>query len=179
MTRPADEAFLVAAAQRGDLEAFGELVRRQEGPTFRLALRMLGSRAEAEDAAQEAFLKAWRSLPRFRASSSFSTWMYRITTNCCLTILDARRPTDPLDEVRAGSRGDDPASRVEQQERMRALTGSIAALPAEQRAALVLREFEGLPYDEIAEVLQISLAAVKGRIHRARLQIAADLEDLR
>jgi RNA polymerase sigma-70 factor (ECF subfamily) len=176
---PADEAFLVRAARRGDLDAFGELMRRHEQPTYRLALRMLGSAAEAEDAAQDAFLRAWRSLPKFEGSSSFSTWLYRITTNRCLNIIAARRPSETLDETRAGDRRDDPATRAQQREELSALTASIGRLPAEQRAALVLREFEGLSYDEVADVLQISLAAVKGRIHRARAQIAVDLAGFR
>jgi RNA polymerase sigma-70 factor (ECF subfamily) len=179
VTIAADEGFLVRAAQRGDLDAFGELMRRHEQPTFRLALRMLGSSSEAEDAAQDSFLKAWRSLPRFQGTSSFSTWLYRITTNRCLNIIAARRPTDTLDETRAGDGRHDPAARAQQREELDALTASIGRLPAEQRAALVLREFEGLSYDEVADVLQISLAAVKGRIHRARLQIATDLAGFR
>lgn len=179
MSAPADERFLVRAAQRGDLDAFGELMRRHEQPTYRLALRMLGSPAEAEDAAQDAFLRAWKALPKFQGTSSFSTWLYRITTNRCLNIIDARRPSEPLDETRAGDRRDDPASRAQERERMSALTASIGGLPAEQRAALVLREFEGLSYEDIADVLQISLAAVKGRIHRARAQIALDLAAFR
>jgi RNA polymerase sigma-70 factor (ECF subfamily) len=140
---------------------------------------MLGSATEAEDAAQDAFLKAWRSLPRFRGTSAFSTWLYRITTNRCLDIIAARRPSETLDDTRAGDRRDDPARRAQQREEMGALTASISRLPAEQRAALVLREFEGLSYDEVADVLQISLAAVKGRIHRARAQIALDLAGFR
>lgn len=176
---PADEAFLVRAAQRGDLDAFGELLRRHETAAFRVALRMLGSSSEAEDATQDAFLQAWRSLPRFRGSSTFGTWLYRITTNRCLNLIAARRPTDPLDETRDGSHRDDPVELAQQREEMGALTASIGRLPAEQRAALVLREFEGLSYDEIADVLQISLAAVKGRIHRARAQIALDLAGFR
>ena len=180
MTSTADEGFLVRAARRGDLDAFGELMRRHEQPTYRIALRMLGSAAEAEDAAQDAFIKAWRSLPRFRGTSSFGTWLYRITTNRCLNIIAARRPIDPLDDARAGGdRRDDPAARAEQNEELSALTASIGRLPPEQRAALVLREFEGLSYDEVGEVLEISLAAVKGRIHRARLQIATDLAGFR
>jgi RNA polymerase sigma-70 factor (ECF subfamily) len=174
-----DEGFLVRAAKPGDLDAFGELMRRHEQPTYRLALRMLGSESEAEDAAQDAFLKAWRALPKFQGHSSFSTWLYRITTNRCLNILAARRPTDPLDETRAGDRRQDPAERVQQREELDALKVSIGKLPAEQRAARVLREFEGLSNDEVAEVLQISLAAVKGRIHRARLQITTDLAGFR
>ncbi|MBJ7471381.1 MAG: sigma-70 family RNA polymerase sigma factor [Solirubrobacteraceae bacterium] len=174
-----DEAFLVRAAQRGDLDAFGDLVRRHELQVFRVALRMLGSQADAEDAAQEALVKAWRSIGRFRQGSAFGTWLYRIVTNHCLNVIAARRPTMPWDEQRDADAGADPASAVQRRAELAELTASISALPAEQRAALVLREFEGLSYEEVAEVLQISLAAVKGRIHRARLTVAQDLGDWR
>lgn len=171
----ADEQFLIRAAQRGDLDAFGDLARRHELSVYRVALRMLGSQADAEDAAQEALVKAWRSIGRFRQGSAFGTWLYRIVTNHCLNVIAARRPTAELDEQRDGDPGLDPAVRVQQRAQLDELKSSIAGLPGEQRAALVLREFEGLSYEEVAEVLQISLSAVKGRIHRARLTVAQDL----
>ena len=176
---PADERWLVRAAQRGDLDAFEQLIRLYEVPVYRLALRMLGSSADAEDAAQEALVSAWRSIGGFRGTSSFGTWLYRITTNRCLNHISARRPTAPLDEALPGRASDGPAERAEEHERMSALGAAILRLPPEQRAALVLREFEGLSYDEVGEVLDITLAAVKGRIHRARLQIAEDLAEWR
>lgn len=174
-----DERFLVRAAQRGDLDAFGDLVRRHELQVYRVALRMLGSPADAEDAAQESLVKAWRSIGRFRQGSAFGTWLYRIVTNHCLNVIAARRPTVEWDDDRAAGHGLDPADQVQQRAEMQALKRSIAGLPAEQRAALVLREFEGLAYEEVAEILGITLAAVKGRIHRARLAVAQDLEDQR
>jgi RNA polymerase sigma-70 factor (ECF subfamily) len=175
----ADEQFLVRAAQRGDLDAFGDLVRTHELLVYRVALRMLGSEADAEDAAQEALVKAWRSIGRFRQGSTLSTWLYRIVTNHCLNVIAARRPTVEWDDRRAADASSDPAVAAQQREEMSQLKAAIIALPAEQRAALVLREFEGLSYDEVAEVLQISLAAVKGRIHRARLTIADELGEWR
>lgn len=175
----AEESFLLDAARRGDLDAFGELVRRHELQVYRVALRMLGSPTDAEDAAQDAFVQAWRSLRSFAGRSSFGTWMYRITTNRCLNMIAALRPTEQLENVHVAGSRHDPAARVQECEQMTALTAAIGALPSEQRAALVLREFEGLTYDEIAEVLQVSLAAVKGRIHRARLTIAEELSEWR
>jgi RNA polymerase sigma-70 factor (ECF subfamily) len=165
-----EDAILVRAAQDGEVDAFEELVRRYQTPVYRVAFRMLGSRADAQDAAQETFVRAWRALPRFRRDSTISTWLYRIVTRRCLDRLAARRVTDTLDEVEIEA-GSDPAQAAEQRERLRAVTRAIAALPAEQRAALVLREFEGLSYQEVAEVLGTSLPAIKGRIHRARLTI--------
>ena len=182
-TRPgvstADEAFLIRAAQRGDLDAFADLVRLHEVRVYRVALRMLGSTADAEDAAQEALVKAWRSIAGFRQGSAFGTWLYRIVTNHCLNVISSRRPTVEWNDERVADPDLDPAVRAQRRAELGELIASIAALPAEQRAALVLRELEGLSYEEVGEVLQISLAAVKGRIHRARLAIADDLGDWR
>jgi RNA polymerase sigma-70 factor (ECF subfamily) len=166
-----DDELLVRAAQNGDLDAFEILVRRHQQRIFRLALRITGSRPDAEDAAQESFLQAWRSLRRFRGDSSFSTWMHRIATNRCLNLI-AARPTQSMlpDTLPAAAEGD-PATIIEGHERMEALQRGVQALPAEARAVLVLREFQGLRYEEIADVLDITLPAVKGRIHRARLQL--------
>jgi len=164
----ADDRLLVQAAQRGDLDAFEVLVRRHESSVYRLALRMLGAEADAEDAAQEAFLQAWRSLGRFRGEGAFGTWMFRIVTNRCLTMLAARRPVEALRDEHVAL-GSDPADVAERRERLNTVRNGILALAPEQRAALVLREFHGLAYEEVAEVLGVSLAAVKGRIHRARL----------
>ena len=170
----ADDSLLVDAARRGDVDAFEVLVRRYQEPVYRVALRMLGSESDAQDAGQEAFIRAWRSLARFRGDSAFATWLYRIVTNRCLNVLAARRPVESLTEAHPDP-GADPATIAEHRERFRAVADSILALPAEQRAALVLREFQGLAYEEVAEVLGVSPAAVKGRIHRARLGVAERL----
>lgn len=170
----ADDSLLVDAARRGDLDAFEVLVRRYQEPVYRVALRMLGSESDAQDASQEAFIRAWRSLARFRGDSVFATWLYRIVTNRCLNVLAARRPVEPLTEAHPDPSAD-PAEIAERRERFRAVADSILTLPAEQRAALVLREFQGLTYEEVAEVLGVSPAAVKGRIHRARLAVAERL----
>jgi RNA polymerase sigma-70 factor (ECF subfamily) len=165
-----DDRILVGAAQAGDLDAFAELVRRYEGPVFRVALRMLASHADAQDVSQDTFVRAWQALGRFRSDSAVGTWLYRIVTRRCLDVLAARRPTAVLDD-RHPADGDDPAASAEQRERLRAVARELAALPADQRAALVLREFEGLPYEQIAKVLDTTVPAIKGRIHRARLTV--------
>lgn len=171
------ERILVDAARAGDLDAFELLVRRHQAAVYRLALRMLGSEADAEDMAQETFVQAWRSLGRFRGHSAFGTWLFRIATNRCLNAVAARRVTVTLDEEQVGA-GGDPSETVQRHTRLRAMVAAMLELPAEQRAALVLRELEGLSYDEIANVLEISSSAVKGRIHRARLALIARLGGL-
>ena len=168
MVVEASDRFLVAAAQAGDLHAFEVLIRRHQGAVYRVALRMLGSGVDAEDAAQEALVQAWRALSTFREESAFSTWLYRIVTNRCLKARAARHPMEALPDVLI-DRDSDPAAAVAQSERLHALAREVLALPAEQRAALVLRELEGLSYEQIAEALGVTVPAVKGRIHRARL----------
>ena len=130
---------------------------------------MLGSELDAEDAAQEALVQAWRALSTFRGESAFSTWLYRIVTNRCLKARAAPHPVRPLPDVMVIDRDSDPADALAQSERLHALAREVLRLPAEQRAALVLRELEGLSYEEIAQALGVTVPAVKGRIHRARL----------
>jgi len=166
-----DDAILVHAAQDGDLEAFEALVRRHQAAVYRIALRLLGSSVDAQDATQDTFVRAWQGLPKFRFDSAVSTWLYRIVTRRCLDLIAARRPTESLDQLELETPEGDPGKTVEQRERLMAVTRAIALLPGEQRAALVLREFEGLSHEQLADVLGISVPAVKGRIHRARLAV--------
>ena len=170
MNGQVEDSILVRAAQNGDVDAFEELVRRYQTSIYRVALRMLGSRADAQDAAQETFVRAWRALPRFRHDSAISTWLYRIVTRRALDKIASRRTTGTLDELDLEA-GPDPAQAAEHQEQLRAVRQAIAKLPPEQRAAIVLREFEGLSYQEVAQVLGASVPAIKTRIHRARLTI--------
>ncbi len=164
------DAALARRARAGDTAAFEELVHRHELRAFRVALRVLGDRGAAEDAAQEAFVRAWRALGSFRADSSFTTWLYRIVDNACLDHRAAARPEVSLmhDTPDAGA---DPHGVAESHERLRALTADLLRLPPGQRVPLVLRELEGLSYEEIGAVLDVSVPAVKGRIHRARLSL--------
>ena len=166
------DADLVSRAQSGRLDAFEELVRRHRLATYRVALRVLGDESDAEDATQDAFVQAWRNLGGFRADAAFSTWMYRIVTNRCLNMLRARRRTEPLPDDREA-----PASRpdriAEARWQVEDLKLAILRLTPEQRAPLVLRELQGCTYEEIAGALDISIPAVKSRLHRARLELLA------
>ena len=153
-------------------------MRRHRDRVYRIAVRMLGDENDAEDATQDAFVLAWRRLPEFRADSQFSTWLHRIVTNRCLDMLRARRPTTTLPESREA-----PASRpdriVEARWQVEDLKVAIADLSPEQRAAFVLRELEGLSYQEIADALELSVPAVKSRLHRARLEVLAAMRGWR
>jgi RNA polymerase sigma-70 factor, ECF subfamily len=174
-SHPSDQV-LVRAARDGSVDAFAELVRRHEAPVYRTALRMLGSRVDAEDVAQEAFIQAWRSLARFRGDSTFSTWIYRIATNRSLNAIAARRPTVDIDAVELASPLS-AAERTEQRDRLRRTVAAILRLEPEQRALIVLRELEGLSYAEIAAILEIEETKVKGRLHRARAALANTVEE--
>ncbi len=167
-----DDRALVDAARAGDLDAFGILVRRHQATVYRVAVRMLGSDADAQDAAQDAFVQAWRGLERFRGASSVSTWLYRIVTNRCLNVIAAQRPSESIDAELSSSAAR-PPEQVEMRQQFAAVVSAVSALPGDQRVALVLRDFEGLSYEQIAQVLEVSVAAVKGRIHRARLGVIA------
>lgn len=178
MVLTTDDVHLVRAAQVGDLLAFEELVRRHRIGAYRVALRMLGNRADAEDAAQDAFLQIWRALPRFRGESSFSTWLTRVVTNRCLNMLRSRRSAESLDESEQDW-GSHVPDLVETGAELGLLKEALLRLPPQRRAPLVLRELEGLSYEEIAAVLELSVPAVKGRIHRARLELVTAMRQWR
>ncbi|MBI2458756.1 MAG: sigma-70 family RNA polymerase sigma factor [candidate division NC10 bacterium] len=187
-----EDRGLVDRAQAGDAGAFETLVRRYQGWVFTLALRMVGDRAEAEDLAQEIFLKAYRGLKRFKGASRFSTWLYSITSHHCLNHLEARR-RQPHRHGRGGERpdagGDDPPAPVdrladdapradallEREERARIVQAELAQLAEDHRIILVLREVQGLSYEEIAQVLGVELGTVRSRLHRARMEMKARL----
>lgn len=170
MPPPVADVRLVRAAAYGDVLAFEALVHRHQEAAFRVALRMLGNRPDAEEAVQDAFVRAWRALPTFGERSRFSTWLYRITVNCCLTALQSRREDGALTGAEPAP-GPGPVERAQAREGVQTLTAAIGELTPQQRAPLVLRELEGLSYEEIGEVLELSPAAVKGRLHRARLEL--------
>jgi RNA polymerase sigma-70 factor (ECF subfamily) len=170
MEQQFDDAYLVCRAQGGHLGAFEVLVERYQTRVYRVALRMLADPHDAQDAAQDAFVQAWKGLASFRGDSAFSTWLYRIITNRCLKFLRDRPRTQPLPETHEAPAGR-PDQIAEANARRDALHAAIAALRPEQRAALVLREFEGCTYEEVAAILAITVPAVKGRLHRARLEL--------
>ncbi|MET9053050.1 sigma-70 family RNA polymerase sigma factor [Streptomyces bacillaris] len=166
-----DETLLVVRAGEGDEEAFEVLVRRHSPAMLQLAMRLLGDRADAEDAVQDAFVSAWRKLPEFRRDAAFSTWLHRIVTNRCLNRLRSRRPAAALDAVPEQAAPDhqvSPARAVESRAAADALARAMADLSPEQRVCWVLREMQGLSYESIADTVGISLQAVRGRVFRAR-----------
>ncbi|MBB2938252.1 RNA polymerase sigma-70 factor (ECF subfamily) [Amycolatopsis bartoniae] len=169
-----DDATLVARARDGDIRAYEELVRRYQGPMYRLALRMLASAGDAEDVVQDVFLTAWRRLPQLRQDAAFVGWLYRTTTNRCLNAIRARRPVADVDpDTTETPRGDArPEHAVEISAQLAALTEALRTLTPEQRACWLLREVHGRTYEEIAAAVDGSTTAVRGRIARARAQLA-------
>lgn len=196
VTSPADggahgpsEATIVGRAQAGDLAAFEELSRRYQGPLFRLAVRLLGDRGEAEDALQDTMVSVWRKLPSLTDLPAFHGWVYQIMTRQCMSVLRtrARRSTDPAGDdtvFEAGSRGRlaagagsaDPVAATEHAEQLRRLNVEFGRLTDEQRACWVLRELHELSYPEIAAATGLPLSTVRGRIARARQNLAKGME---
>ena len=166
---------LIKRAQRGDSDAFEELVSPYETRIFAICLRIMGNREDALDCAQDAMLRIFRALGEYRFQAAFTTWLFRITTNVCLDALRRQkvRPSTSLDAMMdEGFSPPDPAASPEEaldeRESMRAVREGIAKLPADMRAALVLRDVQGLPYEEVAQILHLNLGTVKSRISRAR-----------
>jgi len=147
---------------------------------FGVALRMLGNRAEAEEVAQEAFVRAHRALGAFRGDAKLSTWLYAITSRLCLNRLAsgerrlARQGEDAL--LRLSDVAPRPDAALERRELETALGRAIAELPEDRRIVVVLRDLEGLSYEEIAQVLELELGTVRSRLHRARAELKEKLE---
>lgn len=169
------EQELVRAAAGGDTEAFERLVRTYENKIYHLALRMCSSADEAEDIAQEAFLAAWRGLPSFRGEAGFATWLYRLTSNAAIDYLrrqKKQRGDMSLDDEELGldavDSGPSPQETAEGSELRSAVAAGLNQLSEGHRQVLVLREIQGLSYEEIASVLELDIGTVKSRISRAR-----------
>jgi RNA polymerase sigma-70 factor (ECF subfamily) len=177
-----EDAALIASAREGDLDAFAELVRRYEHRVRAVLFRLLDDERDVEEATQDAFVQAWRNLHRFRGDAAVFTWLYRIAVNEALARLRRKRvATTDLDELAETSHAAaDPAGQpehaAEASELHSFLTACIRRLAPDYRAPLVLRDVVGLSNQEVADVLDLSLAATKSRIHRARMQIRAQLE---
>ena len=173
-TTQSDER-LIERTLRGELSAFGELVERHRGIVFRTAARIVG-REEAEDVTQDAFLRAFHRLEQYRGTAAFRTWLLQITQNAALNSLaqGRRRRTEASPEPPDIPDSDprrQPATELERREREQRLERKLQSLRPEYRSLLVLRDLEGFSYTEIAEVLQMPLGSVKGRLHRARDQL--------
>ena len=173
---PSADADLVTRAQQGDDDAFEQLVQIHAGRVHALALRLVGDRHDAEEATQEAFLRAWRSIGRFRAESEFSTWLVRIAVNEAHRVTARRSARRTATATGAAVEeqhdpGPGPADRLERSELLGALTDALDALAPAYRASIVLRDVEGLSTAEAAAAMEIGEAAFKSRLHRARLSV--------
>jgi RNA polymerase sigma-70 factor, ECF subfamily len=163
---------LVERTLQGELSAFEELVERHRDVVFRTAARIVGP-DEAEDVTQDAFLRAFHRLEQYRGTAAFRTWLLQIAQNAALNTLARarRRPIEPgsePDDVPDRDPARHPATRLERRERQERLERKLVSLRPEYRSLLVLRDLEGLSYTEIADVLDMPLGSVKGRLHRAR-----------
>ncbi len=178
-----EQKALIGRIVAGETELFETLVREHQGRVYGLALRMVSEPMDAEDCAQEAFLKAFRSLAGFRFESSFSSWLYRLTSNVCLDFLRARRrraetsltaDDDDGDELALPipDPADGPEALAEKAELRGQVRSALAKLPDDSRQVLLLRELCGLSYDEIADETGLELGTVKSRIFRARRRLA-------
>jgi RNA polymerase sigma-70 factor (ECF subfamily) len=176
-----DEPKLIKQAKNGDVQAFNTLVLHYQDRVYNLAYRIMGEPGAAADAAQEAFISAYKSLNRFRGGS-FKSWLLRIVTNACYDELRyrKRRPQSSLDEITEANessallhseRSPGPEEHSQQIELIQAIEDCLEDLPEDQRAAAVLCDVEGYDYSEIAEILSVSLGTVKSRISRARSKL--------
>ncbi|MGE4334809.1 MAG: RNA polymerase sigma factor RpoE [Pigmentiphaga sp.] len=190
MTEREADAILVERVQRGDKQAFDLLVRKYQRKILRLLSRLIRDPVEVEDVAQEAFIKAYRALPGFRGESAFYTWLYRIAVNTAKNHLAAskRRPSggpyyenedgETFDETANLSDIQTPEAVMASREIASTVNSAIEALPDELRTAIMLREIEGLSYEEIAQSMGCPIGTVRSRIFRAREAIAARLRPL-
>ncbi len=171
-----EDTVLVKRTRNGEITAFEELVNRHRAVVFRVAARIVGPH-EADDVSQDALLRAYHRLDSYRGEGSFRAWLLRIVHNTALNQLERRVPepvggSDDIEQAeppRAGGR--EPASRLEDRERTERLELKLGGLKPEHRAVLVLRDLEGMAYDEIALITDSPLGSVKGRLHRARNEL--------
>ena len=176
-----DLAALVAAAKGGDRQAFDRIVRATYPDTYALAFRLTANEEDAKDVVQDAYLRAYRGLKRFRGESSFTTWLYRITANCAATQLGKRNRHRHEDlDGEASSLRDlrpdvDPQARAEGSALRSRVSTALEAMPPGLRAVVVLRDVYDLPHEAIATELGITEAAAKVRLHRARLRLRAEI----
>lgn len=179
--RDAADTRLAADARRGDEAAFEELVRRYRNDVYRLACRFVHDREEAWDLSQEVFIKAYRALWRFRGEASFKTWLMHIVANQCRDHLRRRRmPTVPLDAGPCFERaapGKEPDRAAEAREIGQAIERALESLPHKHRTAFILREYEGLSYEEMARAMHCRLGTVMSRLHHARRKLQDKLAE--
>jgi RNA polymerase sigma-70 factor (ECF subfamily) len=177
-----DEPELVGAAQSGDRQAFDELVRRTFVDTFTLARRLTGNEEDARDVVQEAYLRAWKGIGKFRGDAAFSTWLYRITANAATSSIQRGRRhraepfADDFEPVDSGAE-QMVAQGAESAEALDRISVALDDLPAKLRNVVVLKDVYGLTHEAIAEELGITVSAAKVRLHRARRKLRDVLYD--
>ena len=175
---------LVARSIRGDAESFNQLVLRWERPIYALAYRTIGREEEARDVCQETFLRAFRALPRFRGQAKFSSWLYRIAINLCRdwTRRERRAPTvqfpedtDAVELAAAAEPSESIEDLVSRKEMTCLVERAMARLPADQRTAIVLKEYHGLTFQEIADLVGCPLSTVKTRLYQGLTVLRREL----
>jgi RNA polymerase sigma-70 factor (ECF subfamily) len=178
--READRV-LIEACQRGDREAFDRLVERHQRDVYRLCFRYVNNHEDANDLAQDVFLKAWRAIGRFRGDSAFSTWLYRIAVNACLNFRASRRPpTAELPATLADERSPRVLERLAKHEAAVRVRRAVGRLPERQRATLILKVYHDLTHEEVAKILGSTVGTVKANLFHAlgnlRKLVTADEE---
>jgi RNA polymerase sigma-70 factor (ECF subfamily) len=185
------ERDLIRKAKQGDMLAFEELILKHEKIVYNLALRMMNHSEDAMDISQEVFLKAYRSLSNFDERSAFSTWLYRITHNTCIDEIRKRKgkQTYSLEEDlesedgsmqrQVADDGDTPEESLMRKEQKSEILRALDTLSEEHKAAIILRDVKGMSYEEIAEILELTLGTVKSRINRARNQLKSEILKIR
>ena len=174
-----DDTALLARAQMGDRRAFSELVKVHQDEVYTLALRLTTDREMAADVAQEAFVRAWRALPKFRGDAKFSTWIHRIVVNAAWTQRrkESRHRADPIDESVSEPVSDaiSPERAAESAAIQGRIREALQELPLSTRAVVVLKDVYGWSHNEVSEHLGITVAAAKVRLHRGRKQLRREL----
>ena len=169
-----DQENIIARARRGDADAFEQLVAAYRDQVFRLALRMCGSEADADEVAQEAFLSAWKGLPNFRGDSQFSTWLYQLTSHAAIDLMRREKRQIAAEDITGVSAPDPapgPQQQAERSEQRQAVRDAIMQLTPEYRQIVVLRFLQELSYEEIGAVLKLPSGTVKSRLNRAKAQL--------
>jgi RNA polymerase sigma-70 factor (ECF subfamily) len=172
-----EERTLLLQAQRGEVDAFGEIIRRYQATVYSVCLRLLGDRSEAEDAAQEAFIRAYERLHTFDAERPFGPWLRRVAANFCFNQLQASSPlaaewNDEIVHSAAAGLGEDPVQSILRQEAADQMQAALWSLPAQYRLVIELRHFQGLDYETIAAEVGMPLSSVKTHLFRARRMLA-------
>ncbi len=169
----------ILKAQEGDSDAFCALIGTYENKIYNIAYKFMQNSFDAQDAAQDAIIKMYGSIRKFSFQSAFSTWMYRVVANTCLDSLRRRKPSVPVEEYSAVavSKEGNPHERAENNELGRSIRAAIQELSEKYRMVLILKDMEGLKYEEVADILSITPGTVKSRLFRAREKLRKILEE--